>query len=83
MLAPYVAQKLSKEGYMKLAAATMQIGGEMRRIEQREDGLWYLAYPEDQAELGSQGKPYLDWYKESDQEKFIKPSRFRSTMCYS
>jgi len=61
----------------------MMLGGMMRRIEQRPDGLWYLSNPEDQAELGSQGKPYLDWYKESDQEKFIKASKFRSIMCYS
>lgn len=66
-----------------MLAATMCVGGRMRRLEMRADGLWYLAYPEDQAELGSQGKPYLAWYKESDQEKFIKPSKFRSTMCYS
>jgi len=46
-----------------MLAATMMLGGKMRRLETRNDGLWYLA-----------------WYKESDQEKFIKP---KSTMCYS
>ena len=66
-----------------MIAATMKIAGKVRRLEEHADGLWYLAYPEDQAELGCQGKPYLGWYKESDQEKFIKPSKFRSTMCYS
>jgi hypothetical protein len=58
----------------------MEIGGKVRRIEEREDGLWYLANPQDQAELGSQGKPYLEWYEESD---FIKIPRPKSTMCYS
>jgi len=66
-----------------MLAATMMLGGKMRHLEERKDGLWYLANSEDQAEFGSQGKPYLDWYKESDQEKFIRPSKFRSTMCYS
>ena len=63
-----------------MVAATMEIGGKVRRIEEREDVLWYLANPEDQAELGSQGKPYLEWYEESD---FIKVPRPKSTMCYS
>jgi len=63
-----------------MLAATMMLGGKMRRLEERDDGLWYLANPEAMAELGSQGKPYLDWYRESDQEKFLKP---KSTMCYS
>jgi len=63
-----------------MLAVTMMLGGKVRRLEMRDDGLWYLANPEDQAELGSQGKPYLDWYRESDQEKFLKP---KSTMCYS
>ena len=63
-----------------MCAATIAIGGKTRRIEEREDGLWYLANPQDQAELGSQGKPYLEWYEESD---FIKVPRPKSTMCYS
>jgi hypothetical protein len=63
----------------KLCAATMEIGGKVRRIEEREDGLWYLASPADQAELGSQGKPYLEWYEQSD---FIR-NWSKSTMCYS
>ena len=63
-----------------MLAATMMLGGKVRRLEMRDDGLWYLAYPEDQAELDSHGHLYLDWYKESDREKFIKP---KSTMCYS
>ena len=63
-----------------MLAATMMLGGKMRRLEERDDGLWYLARAEDQAELGSQGKTYLEWYKDSDQEKFLKP---KSTMCYS
>jgi hypothetical protein len=63
-----------------MCAATMEIGGKTRRIEERDDGLWYLANPQDQAELGSQGKPYLEWYEESD---FIKVPRPKSTMCYS
>lgn len=61
-------------------AATMDIGGKTRRIEERDDGLWYLANPQDQAELGSQGKPYYDWYNESD---FVNLPRPKSTMCYS
>jgi hypothetical protein len=63
-----------------MCAATIDIGGKVRRIEEREDGLWYLANPQDQVELGSQGKPYLAWYEESD---FIKVPRPKSTMCYS
>ena len=53
----------------KLLAATMAIGGKVRRIEQREDGLWYLAFPDDQVDLGGQGKPYYEWYEMSD---FVK-----------
>lgn len=63
-----------------MVAATIDIGGKVRRIEEREDGLWYLAYPEDQAELGAQGKPYIEWYEQSD---FAKLPRSKSTMCYS
>jgi hypothetical protein len=58
----------------------MKIGGKVRRLEMRDDGLWYLAHPEDQAELGSQGKPYLEWYEQSDFVKYTGP---KSTMCYS
>ena len=63
-----------------MIAATMKIGGKMRRIEERGDGLWYLTNPEDQAEFGSQGKLYMAWYRESDQEKNPRP---KSTMVYS
>jgi hypothetical protein len=63
-----------------MCAATIDIGGKVRRIEEREDGLWYLANPQDQAELGSQGKPYLAWYEQSD---FARLPRPKSTMCYS
>jgi len=63
-----------------MCAATIDIGGKVRRLVERSDGLWYLDNPEDQAELGSQGKPYLKWYEESD---FIKVPRPKSTMCYS
>jgi len=63
-----------------MVAATMEIGGKVRRIEEREDGLWYPANPEDRAELGGQGKPYIEWYEMSD---FIKVPRPKSTMCYS
>jgi hypothetical protein len=64
---------------MKLCAATMDIGGKVRWIEEREDGLWYLASPEDQVELGAQGKPYIEWYEQCD---FLKLPRAKS-MCYS
>ena len=63
-----------------MLAVTMPINRKTRRLEERADGLWYLTHFEDQAELGSQGKPYYDWYKESDDIRFPKP---KSTMCYS
>ena len=63
-----------------MIAVTMGIGGKARRIEQRDDKLWYLSDPNDQAELGSQGKSYMGWYMESDQMKSSNP---KSTMCYS
>jgi len=65
---------------MKLCAATMDFGGKEMRLEEHEDGLWYLANPEDQAILGSQGKPYIEWYEASD---FAKMPRSKYTMCYS
>lgn len=66
--------------FVVTAAVTMAIGGKVRRIEEHDGGLWYLANPEDQAELGGQGKPYLEWYESSD---FMKLPRSKSTMCYS
>lgn len=63
-----------------MVSATMEIGGKVRRLEERADGLWYPADPADQAELGSQGKPYLEWYEQSD---FIKVPGPRYTMSYS
>lgn len=61
-----------------MVAATMGLGGKMRRIEEREDGLWYLANPQDQAELGGQGKPYHDWYEMSDFTRLF-PKPFKPT----
>ena len=63
-----------------MIAATMKIAGKVRRLEEHADRLWYLVYAGDQAQLGRQGKPYIEWYKESDDIKFPKP---KSTMCYS
>ncbi len=64
-----------------MCAATMEIGRKARRIEEREDGLWYLTNPQDQAELGSQGKPYMEWYEQSDM--IVYSAKHPSTMCYS
>jgi hypothetical protein len=58
----------------------MDIGKKVRRLEQRDDGLWHLVDPKDQAELGNQVKSFMEWYRESDQVKFHGP---KSTMCYS
>lgn len=63
-----------------MVAVTMEIGRKVRRLEQREDGLWHLANTEDQAELGNQVKSFIEWYKQSDQVRFPAP---KSTMCYS
>ena len=65
---PFAAfsQKLAWERQQKgkevLCRSNMEIGGKIRRIEEREDGLWYLAHPEDQADR-HQGEAYIVWYE--------------------
>jgi hypothetical protein len=75
---PGTSRRLELGGTM--LAVTMPIRSKTRRLEQRGDGLWYLADAEDQVELGNQVKSYMEWYKESDDIRYPKP---KSTMCYS
>jgi hypothetical protein len=59
--------------------AEMEIKGKSRQLEMRDDKLWYLSTPEDQIELGVEGKSYMDWYREYEKEH----PRLKSTMVYS